>query len=234
VPGSGGEVVQLATEAGVAVERVEPASLDAIARGVPHQGVAAIGPPPPETSLEEVAGRRPRMVVALDGVTDPRNAGAIFRSAEAAGVGALVLCRDRSVSLSPSLVKAAAGSVEWLPVARVTNLARALESLSEAGYWLIGLAADGDRDLFDSSALPGVPLVLVLGSEGGGLRPLVRRACHRVLRIAMQGRTESLNVSVAAAVALFELRRALGAGAQDRNTGRGSRGAGSRPEGRRA
>ena len=167
-----------------------------------HQGIVAVGRPPAELPFESLVADRPDLIVALDGVTDPRNAGAVFRSAEAAGAGAVLVGRDRAPGLSPALVKAAAGAVEWLPVARVTNLARALEGLSEARYWLIGLAGDADRDLYDVSATPGLPLVLIVGSEGTGLRPIVRRACHRLLRIPMRGRTESLNVSVAAAVSL--------------------------------
>jgi 23S rRNA (guanosine2251-2'-O)-methyltransferase len=210
------ELTALAAARGIAIEHADPAALGRIAQGVVHQGVVAVGRPPAEHPLEALVADRRDMVIALDGVTDPRNAGAILRSAEAAGVGAVVIGRDRAPGLSPALVKAAAGAVEWLPVARVTNLARSLEELSAAGYWLIGLAEDADRELYDTSATPGFPLVLILGSEGAGLRPIIRRACHRLLRIPMRGRTESLNVSVAAAVAIFELRRAVETGRQPR------------------
>ena len=208
------ELEALAAARGVAIEHGDPGVLGRVAQGIVHQGIVAVGRPPAERPFDALVADRPDLIVALDGVTDPRNAGAIFRSAEAAGAGAILVGRDRAPGLSPALVKAAAGAVEWLPVARVTNLARALEGLSEAGYWLVGLAGDADRDLYDGSATPGFPLVLIVGSEGTGLRPIVRRACHRLLRIPMRGRTESLNVSVAAAVAIFELRRALGGGRQ--------------------
>ena len=155
-------------------------------------------------------------MLVLDEVTDPRNVGALLRSAEAAGVGAVVLARDRAPQLSPALVKAAAGAIEWLPLVRVVNITRSLEALQEAGYWTIGLAGEAESSLYEPGAVPGLPAALVVGSEGAGMRPLVRRACHRLVHIPMLGRTSSLNVSVAAAVALFELRRA----ATDRLVGR--------------
>src|SRR5690606_3312684 len=127
---------------------------------------------------------------------------------EAAGAGGVLLARDRAPHLSPALVKAAAGAVEWLRLVRVVNVARAVDALRDAGYWTIGLAGEAEVDLFSPGAVPGLPVALVVGSEGEGIRPLVRRSCHRLVRIPMRGRVESLNVSVAAAVALFEIRRA--------------------------
>jgi len=128
----------------------------------------------------------------------------------------VVLARDRAPQLSPALVKAAAGAVEYLELVRVVNIARALEDLQAGGYWTIGLAGEAATSLYDEGAIPGLPAALVVGSEGAGMRPLVRRACHRLVRIPMLGRTSSLNVSAAAAVALFELRRTAG----DRPVGR--------------
>jgi 23S rRNA (guanosine2251-2'-O)-methyltransferase len=202
------DVVRRVEVAGVAIERCDRAALERVALGVPHQGIVAIGRPPAAWSIEELVRRKPDIVLVLDEVTDPRNVGALLRSAEAAGAGAVVLARDRAPQLSPALVKAAAGALEWLSLVRVVNITRSLESLQEAGYWTIGLAGEAESSLYDPGAIPGLPAALVVGSEGSGMRPLVRRACHRLVHIPMLGRTSSLNVSVAAAVALFELRRA--------------------------
>lgn len=203
--------------AGVTPEHVDRAVLERFAQGVPHQGLVATGRPPQGVTVEELVRRKPEVVLVLDEVTDPRNVGALLRSAEASGAGAVVIARDRAPQLSPALVKAAAGAVEWLPLVRIVNVARTLETLQEAGYWTIGLAGEADVSLYDPGAIPGLPVALVVGSEGGGMRPLVRRGCHRLVSIPMLGRTSSLNVSVAAAVALFEVRRAT----TDRLVGRG-------------
>lgn len=191
----------------VRIEHVGREVLERVAHAIPHQGIVALGRPPRPWTLEDLIAARPDVVLVLDEVTDPRNVGAILRSAEAAGVGAVVLARDRSPQLTPALVKAAAGAVEWVPLVRVVNIARTLEALQDAGYWTVGLAGEAELDLYEPGAVPGMPVALVVGSEGEGMRPLVRRWCHRLLRIRMHGRTASLNVSVAAAVALFEIRR---------------------------
>lgn len=167
----------------------------------------AIGNPPETVSIGSLDPTRHRIVLALDGLTDPRNVGAIIRTAEAVGASALVMARDRAPGWSPALVKAAAGAVEWLPIARVTNLVRSLVGLAQLGYWLVGLDGEVEWDLFDPAAVPGLPCVLVAGAEGTGLRELTRKTCHRLVRIPMAGRVESLNASVAVAIALFELRR---------------------------
>jgi len=194
--------------AGISPEHVERAVLERFSQGVPHQGLVALGRPPRTLTIEDLVRRKPEVVLVLDEVTDPRNVGALLRSAEASGAGAVVIARDRAPQLSPALVKAAAGAVEWLPMVRIVNVARTLETLQDAGYWTIGLAGEADVSLYDPGAIPGLPAALVVGSEGGGMRPLVRRGCHRLVSIPMLGRTSSLNVSVAAAVALFEVRRA--------------------------
>lgn len=201
---------------GLEAERVDRAVLERFAQGVPHQGVVVLGRPPRALAIEDLLRKSPDVVLVLDEVTDPRNVGAVLRSAEAAGAGAVVLAQDRAPQLSPALVKAAAGAIEWLPLVRVVNIARTLEALQGAGYWTVGLAGEADASLYDPGAVPGLPVALVVGSEGTGMRPLVRRGCHRLVRIPMLGRTASLNVSVAAAVALFEVRRS----ASDRLVGR--------------
>jgi len=167
----------------------------------------ALGRPPRFRDLDEILATKPEVLVVLDGLTDPRNVGAVMRSAEASGTGGVVMAKDRAPGLTPALVKAAAGAVEWLPIARVTNLARSLGHLRSGGFWVVGLDAAGDVDLADPGAVPGLPAALVLGAEGGGIRPLVRKACDRLVRIPMRGRTESFNVSVAAGIGLWELSR---------------------------
>ncbi len=184
------------------VERVE---LDRLAGGVAHQGIIAVGRPPPSLEIAALWVRRPALVLAVDGVTDARNVGALLRSAEAFGAGAAILTRDRAPGLSPGLVKAAAGAVERLPLARVVNLARVLLDARQQGYWTLGLDADGDVDLRDSERLPDPPRILVVGAEGRGLRPLIRSRCDRLVRIGMPGRAESLNAAVAGGIALFAL-----------------------------
>ncbi len=185
-----------------AAERVE---LDRLAGGVAHQGLIAVGRPPPALEIAALWGQRPALVLAVDGVTDARNVGALLRSAEAFGAGAAILTHDRAPGLSPGLVKAAAGAVERLPLVRVVNLARILLEARQQGYWTLGLDADGDVDLRDSARLPDPPRILVVGSEGRGLRPLIRSRCDRLVRIGMPGLAESLNAAVAGGIALFAL-----------------------------
>jgi len=201
------EIEGAARAAGVRIEPAEPRDLDSVAGGTAHQGVAAVGRPPRTWTLPELIDQGPEVILLLDGVTDPRNVGALLRTAEACGVGGVVLMNDRAPGLTPALVKAAAGATEWLPLARVANLARSLDNLRRAGFWVIGLDAEGDCGLDDPDAIPGLPVALVVGAEGPGMRPLVQRSCHRLVRVPMQGNTPSLNVSVAGAIALWEVNR---------------------------
>jgi 23S rRNA (guanosine2251-2'-O)-methyltransferase len=199
------EVLAAAERASVPVEEVAPDRIEAAAGDVLHQGVAAVVRPARELSeadLERGPWGDRAVVVVLDGVTDPQNLGAIARSAEAAGAEALVTRRARGAGLTPAAVKASAGALLHLPLARVANVARALERLKEAGFWTIGLDGDAEGSLLDLGPPPG-RLALVLGSEGEGLSRLVRERCDELARIPMRGRVGSLNVSAAAAVALY-------------------------------
>lgn len=204
-----GEMSSAVRELGLPAHVADAATLERLSGGVPHQGMIAIGRPPEGVGLVELVARACPIIVALDGLTDPRNVGAIIRTAEAVGVGGIVMARDRAPGLSPALVKAAAGAVEWLPIARVVNLARALEDLRRAGHWVLGLDGQAEAEIQSPGAVPGFPCVLVVGAEGHGLRSLTRRMCDRLVRIPMSGRVESLNASIAAAVALYELRRVI-------------------------
>ena len=200
-------VAHAAAQAGVHVEDVRQGELAHRSRSGVHQGVGAELADFRYAELDEVlAGSgSPALLLVLDGVTDPQNLGALVRSAHALGAHGVVLPKDRAAGVTPAAFKAAAGALEHCPVARVTNLSRALEQMKEQGIWTVALAAEADREL---SALDlTVPTALVLGSEGAGVRPLVRKTCDHLARIPMAGRIGSLNVAAAGAVALYEVAR---------------------------
>jgi 23S rRNA (guanosine2251-2'-O)-methyltransferase len=201
------EIRTLAQRAGVQVASADDAQLDKLAEGERHQGVVAEVLPragDPETQLEEAleaAGPAPLLLV-LDGVQDPHNLGACLRSADAAGVAAVIVPRDRAAGLTPVVRKVAAGAAETVPLVSVVNLARTLRDLKDRDIWLVGTDDAADKTLYDAD-LKG-PLALVMGSEGEGMRRLTRECCDQLVSIPMAGAVESLNVSVATGVALFE------------------------------
>ncbi|WP_374468879.1 23S rRNA (guanosine(2251)-2'-O)-methyltransferase RlmB [Phenylobacterium sp.] len=174
-------------------------------QGAVHQGVALRSPPPEPADLADFEPRPGAVLLMLDQVTDPQNVGAILRSAAAFGAAGVILQDRHAPRFTGALAKAAAGAVERVPVARVVNLSRALEELSDLGWRAVGLTGHTETDLH--AALDGAPTVLVLGSEGEGLRRLVAEHCDELARIPMPGGFESLNVSAAAAVALYEASR---------------------------
>jgi 23S rRNA (guanosine2251-2'-O)-methyltransferase len=199
------ELVDTAGSAGVPVRRVDRRDIEAVAGGQHHQGVAAriaTTPPIDEAALGARDWPPDAVVVVLDGITDPHNVGAIGRTAEAAGASALVLRARRGGGVTPAAIRASAGALLLLPVAVVPNVGRALGRLRQAGFWIVGLDDDAETAL-DGASLPGGPLAVVIGSEGGGLSRLVREACDVLLAIPLSGRVSSLNASVAAGVALF-------------------------------
>ncbi len=200
-------VVETAAHAGVRVEDVSHGDLAQRSRGGVHQGVGAELADFRYAELEDVLERlsAPAFLLVLDGVTDPQNLGALVRSAHALGAQAVVVPKDRAAGITPAAFKAAAGALEHCPVVRVTNLSRALEQMKEQGIWTVALAAEGDRELGGIDLT--VPTALVLGSEGSGVRPLVRKTCDHVARIAMAGQVGSLNVGAAGAIALYEVAR---------------------------
>jgi 23S rRNA (guanosine2251-2'-O)-methyltransferase len=201
------EVRELAQRANVQIVAADDGTLDKLAEGGRHQGVVAEILPragDPETQLAEAldgACGAPLLLV-LDGVQDPHNLGACLRSADAAGVTAVIAPKDRAVGLTPVVRKVAAGAAESVPFVSVVNLARTLRELKERGIWLIGTADDADKTLFDADFTG--PSALVMGSEGEGMRRLTRECCDQLVSIPMAGAVESLNVSVATGVALFE------------------------------
>jgi 23S rRNA (guanosine2251-2'-O)-methyltransferase len=191
-------------------ETVDRAILDRVAgRESVHQGIAAQVDPLPETQVDDIAAlaaERPEAkIVILDQVTDPHNVGAILRSAAAFGALAVILTERNAAPESGVLAKAASGALEIVPLVRVTNLARAMEQLKAAGFWMAGLAAEGDRSL--AAARLSGRVGLCLGAEGAGLRRLTRQHCDLLVRLPTSGPIGHLNVSNAAAVALYELSR---------------------------
>jgi 23S rRNA (guanosine2251-2'-O)-methyltransferase len=175
-----------------------------------HQGVLAFCEPYRYADAYELAAADHPLLACLDQVTDPRNLGAVCRAAEGAGATGVVLPAHGSARVTPAVCRASAGAVEHLPVAVVTNLARYLAEAKQPGLWILAASADASTDMWDADLSGG--LALVLGAEGRGLRPLVRRTCDDAVRIPLLGLTESLNVSVAAALLLYEARRQRGRG----------------------
>ena len=198
------QVLSLATEHGVTVKRVPDDVLDRESRRGVHQGVVAEVADAADYSVEELVrgATGSVLIVVLDGIEDPHNLGAILRTADAAGAHGVVLQKRRSAALDGAAAKASAGAVAHVRIAEVVNIARAVEELKEAGVWTVGLAGDG------STAYDGIdftlPTALVRGAEGTGLRRLVRERCDHLASIPMTGHVGSLNVSVAAGIALFE------------------------------
>ncbi len=200
------QIVELCREASVKVRQEPRDALNRLARTAAHQGVVAVVREREFLdAVDLLEGPEPRLVLALDGVEDPQNLGALLRSAEAAGVDGVLLTERRSAPLSAVAMKTSAGAAEHLRLARVVNLVRALETLKERNLWCVGLDERGtqDYDQFDFTS----NTVIVLGREGAGLHDLVRRTCDHLLRIPMAGRVASLNVSAAGAVVLFEAAR---------------------------
>jgi 23S rRNA (guanosine2251-2'-O)-methyltransferase len=198
------EVVSLARRASIPV-RFEPReALERLAGGHTHQGVVALGAAKQYGTLDDVPPTA-QLVVVLDGVEDPHNLGAIIRTAHAVGAGAVIIPERRAAGLTEVVAKAAAGAMEHLPLVRVTNINRSLEVLKERGFWIYGLD-ERAKDDFDRTDY-NTPTAFVLGGEGRGLHEQVKKHCDVLVRIPMAGAIASLNVSVAAGVALFEWRR---------------------------
>lgn len=197
-------IAAAARAAGVRVLSGDRDTLDDLASGVRHQGVVALAPPFPYRALAEVS--ETDLVVVLDGVTDPQNLGSIARSAELAGAGALVLPKRRSAHVTPAAEKASAGAFSRLEVALVPNIVRALADLAERGLWSVGLAGDAPETVWSCALLDG-PVAVVVGAEGSGLSRLVAERVDARVAIPTVGALDSLNAGVAAAIALFEIRR---------------------------
>jgi 23S rRNA (guanosine2251-2'-O)-methyltransferase len=205
-------LVERAVAAGARLIDSDDQRLAQLAGSARHQGVVArVLPLPARHSLDDVLDAvqgQPPLVLALDGVTDPHNLGACLRVADASGAHAVIAPKDHAVGINATVAKVASGAAESVPYLMVTNLARALGELKERDITVVGLSDDADASLYEID-LTG-PLAFVLGAEGRGMRQLTRKTCDRLLRIPMAGAVESLNVSVAAAVCLYEARRQRG------------------------
>lgn len=206
-------LLQEAQRAGVRAQQAGRETLDRLCGGARHQGVVARADAPRPLDEAGLAGlldglTEPAFLLVLDGIQDPHNLGACLRSADGAGVHAVIAPRDRACSLTPAARKVASGAAETVPLVQVTNLVRTLRALKERGVWLVGMAGEATRSVFETD-LTG-PLAVVLGAEGTGLRRLTREACDHLVRLPMHGAVESLNVSVAAGVVLYEAVRQRG------------------------
>lgn len=204
-------VARITELAGSALKIVSPERIEQLAQSDVHQGVVAQSAPLQPADLDSLLESDRPFLVALDGVTDPRNLGAIIRSAETAGATGVVLPRHRAARVTPVVTKAAAGAIEHLPIALVGGIPNALDRAARAGCWSVGLDERGDHSLFDLD-LAEQGIVIVLGAEGRGLGRLTRERCDVLVRIPIHGRVASLNVSAAAALACHEVarRRAVG------------------------
>lgn len=205
--GSIREIVNLARESGAVVETVPRSQIEAAAKGFRHQGVLAYTSPVDYTPLEDILDAAQSrdgapVLLLLDELEDPHNLGAILRTADAVGVDGVLIPKRRSCPLSATVAKTSAGAVEYVPVARIGNVAQTIRELKKAGFWIVGADMDGTADYFEAD-LTGA-LVLIIGSEGRGISRLVRESCDVLVRIPMLGKINSLNASVAGAVLMYE------------------------------
>ncbi|GGD59010.1 23S rRNA (guanosine(2251)-2'-O)-methyltransferase RlmB [Lacimicrobium alkaliphilum] len=203
------DIVNQARRFGVSVQFCQRRTLDDKVEGAQHQGVVARAKPAKvldEADLDAIiAGSDAPFLLILDGVTDPHNLGACIRSADAAGVDAVVVPKDKSAGLTPTVSKVACGAAEVVPFIQVTNLARTLKELQQAGVWVVGTAGEAEQTLYQAS-LQG-PMALVMGAEDKGMRRLTREHCDELIKLPMAGSVSSLNVSVATGICLYEIVR---------------------------
>lgn len=206
-------ITALAREKGIIIQEVERTKLDSISSTRAHQGVVAYVAPKDYVEIEDILKiaeekGEPPFIVLLDEITDPHNLGSIMRTADAVGAHGIVIPKRRSVSLTATVSKASAGAVEYVPVARVTNIAQTIEYLKKQNIWIIGTDSTGDKAFYESDLKGGVGLVI--GSEGEGIGKLIREKCDFVVNIPMKGKISSLNAAVAAGVVMYEIQRQRG------------------------
>lgn len=214
------ELVQACEKREIPVKRIEPAQLSGLAGTAEHQGVGARVSALPEADLNGILGKvadgLPPFLLILDQIVDPRNLGALVRTALGVGMMAVIVPRDRSAPSSPAASKASAGAMEHMPVVRATNLVRTIHAIKEKGVWVAGLDRRAKQGLFETD-LTG-PLAIAVGAEEKGLRPLVRSACDFLISIPQMGPLDSLNASVAGAAAMYEAFRQRGFATGGRKT----------------
>ncbi|MCE0493992.1 23S rRNA (guanosine(2251)-2'-O)-methyltransferase RlmB [Vibrio salinus] len=199
-------VINQLQKMGISIQQMGRKTLDDKARGANHQGIIARVKPAKalnEYDLDDILERTEKpLLLVLDGVTDPHNLGACLRNADAAGVAAVVVPKDKSAPMTATVSKVACGAAETVPLIRVTNLARTMRALQEKGIWFVGTAGEATQNIYQSN-LTG-PLAIVMGAEGDGMRRLTRETCDDLIKIPMAGSVSSLNVSVATGICLFE------------------------------
>lgn len=200
-------IYNLAKEAGIIIQTVDKRKLDQLAPGLQHQGVVAQVASASYVELDELIERvrrsdRPALLVLLDELEDPHNLGSILRSAEGAGAHGVIIPKRRSVGLTMTVSKTSAGAIEYMPVARVTNLAQAMDALKEEGIWIVGAAGESEQTVYDIDFKG--PMAIVIGNEHKGMGRLVREKCDFVAKLPMLGKIQSLNASVAAGLFLYE------------------------------
>jgi 23S rRNA (guanosine2251-2'-O)-methyltransferase len=203
------EIVSQARRFGASVQFCQRKTLDEKVEGGQHQGLVAKVKPAKQFSENDlmsiVENSKKPLLLILDGVTDPHNLGACLRTADAAGVDAVVVPKDKSAALTPVVRKVASGAADVIPLVQVTNLARTLRDLQAAGLWIVGTAGEAEQDIYQAK-LDG-PMALVMGAEGKGMRRLTREHCDELIKLPMAGSVSSLNVSVATGVCLYEMVR---------------------------
>lgn len=209
-PGAFREIINLAKELDIAVQEVDAAKLDALSPGVRHQGIIAMAAAKEYMDLDDLLEKlkvqeKPPLLVLLDELEDPHNFGAILRTCDAVGADGVLIPKRRSVMLTATVARTSAGAIEHVPVARIGNIAQTIEKLKKQGFWVVGADMEGSQ-IYYLSNLTG-PLLVVMGSEGKGLGRLVKEQCDILVRIPMKGKVNSLNVSVAGSLLLYEILR---------------------------
>jgi 23S rRNA (guanosine2251-2'-O)-methyltransferase len=199
------ETIELARSQDVLLERVPRMLLDDLTKGGNHQGVALESGEFAYAELEDIIAR-PGTILIMDHLNDPQNFGTLLRAADAAGIAGVVIPQDRSVSVTPAVVNSSAGAVEHLQVAMTPNLARALDKIEESGRWIVGLDEDETGNNIFTTTVP-TPVGLVIGAEGSGLSPIVRKRCQVIFSLPMRGHVDSLNAATAGSIVLYDLLR---------------------------
>jgi 23S rRNA (guanosine2251-2'-O)-methyltransferase len=200
-------IIDMAESKGVPLRRVERSKLDSLTASAPHQGVVGFIDQFNYADLDAILqpGEGIPLLLVLDGIEDPRNLGALIRTADACGVWGVIIPKDRAAGITPAVAKSSAGAVFHLPMVRVTNISSTLKKIKENGIWVVGADAEAHTDLFHQDLT--IPVAVVIGGEGKGLRPLIKRECDLLVSIPMKSKVNSLNASVAGSIILYEVIR---------------------------
>jgi 23S rRNA (guanosine2251-2'-O)-methyltransferase len=204
------DIIGVAESKRIPMKKVERSQLDSLTKGATHQGVVGFIDQFHYADLDEVLQRDEGdpFLLILDGVEDPRNLGALIRTADACGVWGVILPKDRAAGITPAVAKSSAGAVFHIPLVRVTNIASTISKIKERGIWVAGAVVEAPIEIYNHDLA--IPLAVVIGGEGRGLRPLVKRECDLLVSIPMKGKVDSLNASVAGAIILYEVLRQRG------------------------